>query len=408
MTDDSLLRVASMSSDRLRRGRVAVGVTLSCVLAAVLGPAASSATSSTGPFGAHGRYTPAHVVVSQSGQVLTSWTYTPSPSTGNWANDVVTQQLKHGKRKILAGKVGDISRKAPNHATGPLPESFQYLNDVATDRMGNLYLAGSGVVGRVSSAGRFEIVAGSLKGNGMARLGKPEEGRATQSKLGGTLTVAADRDRNVYIADFDNDVVEKVSRSGHLSIYAGRVGRTSPPDPSKGAAGPLGMPSDVAVDGAGNVFVTSGGYSTNFDLPANNQIVEIDPSGDLTIVAGKKGYGRPTFQEPAVESRLGINPTIAVSPSGSVYIAIGSDSWKKSRFAMVAMVDANGDLERVAGAKKGTGKPRVGPAGKSHLTGPTSLSFTRSGALLFIDHGSVLRIDSKEHLSIVQREVKIN
>ena len=88
---------------------------------------------------------------------------------------------------------------------------------VAVDAAGNLYIADSGrdVVERVTPSGRLSVVAGD------GRVGKPTPGRATSSELEGPSGLAVDSSGNLYIADNGNNMVEKVTPSGTLSVAAG-------------------------------------------------------------------------------------------------------------------------------------------------------------------------------------------
>jgi hypothetical protein len=56
----------------------------------------------------------------------------------------------------------------------------------------------------------------------------PAPGDATESPLGQPSDVAVDSRGDVYITDVDNDVVEKVTAAGQLSVVAGEVGQTAP------------------------------------------------------------------------------------------------------------------------------------------------------------------------------------
>jgi NHL repeat len=89
-------------------------------------------------------------------------------------------------------------------------------------------------------------------GDGTA--GAPTPGPATSSELQYPAGVAVDVGGNVYIGDRDNSMVEKVTPDGTLSIVAGN-GSYGAPTPGPATSSPLGDPSAVAVDGAGNVYI---------------------------------------------------------------------------------------------------------------------------------------------------------
>jgi hypothetical protein len=120
---------------------------------------------------------------------------------------------------------------------------------VAVDGAGNVYIVDDNeMVERVTSAGVLSIFAGD------GDVGAPTPGPATSSQLSHPRGVAVDGAGNVYIADFNNTVVEKVTPGGVLSIFAGS-GTYGAPTPGPATSSNLGFPSAVAVDGAGNVYI---------------------------------------------------------------------------------------------------------------------------------------------------------
>ena len=100
---------------------------------------------------------------------------------------------------------------------------------MAVDGSGNLYIADplSDVVEKVTPGGTLSIIAGT------GHFGRPTAGPATSSNLNHPDAVAVDSSGNVYIADTNNDVVEKVTPGGTLTIFAGN-GLIGTPDPWPG------------------------------------------------------------------------------------------------------------------------------------------------------------------------------
>lgn len=125
-----------------------------------------------------------------------------------------------GSTGALAVVAGDGVSGAPT----PGPATSSALGspaDVASDVAGNLYIADdtSLVIEKVTAAGALSVIAGD------GQSGAPTPGPATSSALADPVAVAVDDQGDVYIADAMNDVVEKVTPAGTLSIIAGRVGQ---------------------------------------------------------------------------------------------------------------------------------------------------------------------------------------
>jgi sugar lactone lactonase YvrE len=104
---------------------------------------------------------------------------------------------------------------------------------VAVDNQGNVYIAdtGNGRIRKVDASGIITTVAGS--GNGF-NLG--DGGPATSAQLANPSDVVVDGAGNLYIADYGNSRVRKVNTAGTISSVTGL---------NLGAAG-------LAVDTAGN------------------------------------------------------------------------------------------------------------------------------------------------------------
>jgi len=72
------------------------------------------------------------------------------------------------------------------------------------------------------------------------------------------VSLAADRDSNVYVADAGNSVIRRISRDGVVETFAGTAGQTGSAD-GVGAAARFYGPANVGVDEAGNVYVLDAG-----------------------------------------------------------------------------------------------------------------------------------------------------
>jgi trimeric autotransporter adhesin len=96
--------------------------------------------------------------------------------------------------------------------------SFAYPAGVATDSTGNLYVADSGnnCIRMVSPSGMITTVAG----NGSSGY-SGDEGPAIQASLNNPLGVTVDGAGNLFIADYQNNRIRKVSADGTITTVAG-------------------------------------------------------------------------------------------------------------------------------------------------------------------------------------------
>ena len=291
-------------------------------------------------------------------------------------NDAVEKVTPSGSLAVIAGGRGPVG-------PGPAADSSVGAQGVAVDGSGDLYIADqkNDVVEKVTPSGTLSIIAGVP-----GQPGVPTAGPATSSNLGGLFGVAVDGSGNVYIADFVNDVVEKVTPSGTLSIFAGVPGQSGVPTVGPATSSELDSPSGVAVDGSGNVYIADSG---------NDVVEQVTPSGALSIIAGVPGQSNDPRPGPATSSDLRGPFGVAVDPAGNVYISDGSGT--------VVKVTPSGTLSIIAGMAGQGGAPTPGPATSSDLNGPFGVAVDPAGNVFIADSGNdvVEKVTASGTLSIV-------
>jgi len=175
---------------------------------------------------------------------------------------------------------------------------------VALDSAGNLYIAdqSNGRIRKVDASGTITTVAGS--GTGFV-LG--DGGPATGTKFQ-PITVAVDSAGNLYISDFANNALRKVSNGIITTLYNTQPlgSACSPTTPTV-----LDTVTGLAFDAAGDLLISEPGC-----------IHKRDSSGKLTIYAGGAfltsccGDGGP-----ATSAYVNDAGDVAVDSAGNVYIA---------------------------------------------------------------------------------------
>jgi hypothetical protein len=140
---------------------------------------------------------------------------------------------------------------------------------VAVDTAGTIYVAdsGSNAIRTVDHGG----IIHTLAGNGAADYtgdGGPAKAAALSSPEG----VAVDRAGNVYIADFGNNVVRRVDKSGTIRTFAGSGTAGYAGDEGPAAAAQLLAPEGVAVDNYGAVYIADTGNNVIRNVDGNQMI----------------------------------------------------------------------------------------------------------------------------------------
>jgi len=228
---------------------------------------------------------------------------------------------------------------------------------VASLLLGSVFFTSATAVAAGSAT--LSIFAGTGAG------GPPTVGPARSSDLFEPFGVAVSPNGVVYIADTDNNVVERVGPSGNLTVFAG-TGTAGPPTPGMASRSDLNSPEGVAVDSSGNVFIAD---------TYNDEIEKVTPSGSLTIIAGTGSMGAPT-PGPATSSELNRPSAVAVGNPG-FYIADTANN-------LIEEVSSEGTLSVVAGTGE-PGPPTRGPATRSDLFEPDGVVALPSGGFAIAD-----------------------
>ena len=243
---------------------------------------------------------------------------------------------------------------------------------MALDGAGNLYIADGrnphNRIRKVDAAGVITTVAG-----GGSSLG--DGGPAVAAQLNNPRGVALDGAGNLYIADSGNNRIRKVDAAGVITTVAGdgtedEFGRGDyGGDGGAATAAQLNLPSDVALDGAGNLYIA------DFH---NHRIRKVDAAGVITTVAGDGTCCYGGDGGPATAAQL-YNPTgVAPDGAGNLYIA----DWNNGR---IRKVDAAGVITTVAGTGRGGYSGDGGLATAANLLGPSDVALDGDGNLYIAD-----------------------
>ncbi len=217
-------------------------------------------------------------------------------ATGNvyvadFGNNQIRKIATTGAVTTLAGSTRSGNANGTGTAAG-----FNGPAGVAVDAVGNVYVAdfNNNLIRKITAAGVVTTLAGSTAGK--------VDGIGTAASFRGPRGVAVDAAGNVYVADANNNLIRKVTAAGVVTTLAGNgsVGNAS----GAGTAASFYYPSGVAVDATGNVYVADAN---------NNLIRKITPAGTVSSVAGSGYLSLKTpFNGPVA---------VAVDAAGMLYVA---------------------------------------------------------------------------------------
>jgi uncharacterized protein (TIGR03437 family) len=181
----------------------------------------------------------------------------------NGGNVYITDTLDNRLRKVSS--VGIITTVAGNGIPGGGgnggPASQAGLNgplDFGFDPAGDLYLSTGLVIREITASGTIMAFAGTGPGYG------GDGGPATQAELYGPADAVGDSNGNVYISDKVNNLIRKVNSSGVISTYAGNAATRAAGfagDGGLATEAELSTPYQLALDSSDNLYIADYGNS---------------------------------------------------------------------------------------------------------------------------------------------------
>jgi hypothetical protein len=199
----------------------------------------------------------------------------------NTGNIYVADSGNHVIRKITpAGMVSTLAGGGQSGADGTgTAAGFTFPMGITVDSWGNIYVADTGdnTIRWVLPTGVVTTLAG---GNGNNAPGS-RNGTGTDALFNAPTGLATDSVGNIYVADFGNNTIRMITPAptAEVTTLAGSPGVKGSFD-GIGGDGLFNGPFGVAIDNAGNLYVSDTG---------NDTIREIDPSGYVTTLVGQAG-----------------------------------------------------------------------------------------------------------------------
>ena len=289
---------------------------------------------------------------------------------------VVEAGYRRVRRVVLAQEsITTVAGQLPTANAGDnVPATSTALLDpvgVAVDSIGNLYI-GDYIDSRIRKVSPSGIIT-TIAGNGIP--GYTPTGQASAAEIGGPLDMSFDPQGDLY---FIAGAVRKIDINGAISTVAGAAGNGYGGDHGPATTALLLGPTDAVVDAAGNIYITDRG---------NSVIRMVNPAGIITTFAGTT---QPTYGGdggPATAAQLFAPWQLALDKSGNLYIA----DWENSR---VRKINSSGIITTVAGGGAGAlgdGGPATAASIGGNLLG---VAVDAAGNLYITSDARIRKVDA--------------
>ena len=250
---------------------------------------------------------------------------------------------------------------------------FNIPYDIAIDASGNLYVTDyeNNHIYKVNPAGEVTALAGRMFSTGYA------DGTGNEAEFSRPRGITIDASGNLYVADFGNNRIRKITPAGEVTTLAGSTyGYTN----GMGSAAEFNGPSGITIDASGNLYVTD---------EINNCIRKVTPEGLVTTFAGSihgvwnDGWnyidGSDGWDADDIIAMNGYPSGITIDVLGNLYVTdLGNNRIRK--------VNPAGEVITLAGRTSAGYADGVGSV--AQFRSSTSIAIDDSGNLYVADTGN--------------------
>ncbi|MBE7499156.1 MAG: PQQ-binding-like beta-propeller repeat protein [Verrucomicrobiales bacterium] len=292
----------------------------------------------------------------------------------------VADTMGHRIRKISPG--GEVSTLAGSgvagHADGPgATAQFDQPLGVGVDGAGTVYVveAGSHCVRKITAAGVVSTLAGNLSAG-------YRDGAGATAQFNFPNDVVVDGAGDLYVTEFDNHTVRRVTAAGVVSTWVGD--RTAGYRDGPRGQARLTQPGGIAVDGAGNLYVSEWG---------GQRVRKVSVDGMVSTVAGTGEAGHRDGA--GSQAQFNQPDGMAVDGEGNVWVTDYGNQ-------VIRRIGVGGKVETVAGT--GVAGHVDGEGKQARFYSPAGIVRVGSGQVVVADWGNhvVRRVSLVRPVAIVR------
>ncbi|WP_438422712.1 cadherin domain-containing protein [Aquimarina macrocephali] len=284
----------------------------------------------------------------------------------------ITDVLESGDEALRVRTLAGNGTHGFTNGTGTSAQ-FSTPIGVDVDSNGNIYVAdrNNNVIRKITPAGVVSTFAGSTFGYA--------DGTGTAAKFHAPYGIAIDANDNIYVGDYINHRIRKITPAGVVTTLAGSgvVGSAD----GTGTAAQFNEPYGLDVDSNGNIYVADYG---------NNRIRKITPAGVVTTLAGSSsGFADGT----GTTAMFKAPHDVAVDNDDNVYVTDGFNH-------RIRKITPAGVVTTFAGTNQGFAD---GTGTQARFNTPEGITIDNSGNLYVTDRSNncIRKITSTGVVSIL-------
>ncbi len=263
-------------------------------------------------------------------------------------NLYIADQYNNSIRKITSGGVVTTLAGSTSGSSGNLngvgtAARFDYPIGVAVDSSGNVFVSEqfNNCIRKITSAGIVTTLAGSTSG-----ISGNIDGTGSAARFYSPQGITIDPSGNLYLTDYFNHNIRKVTNTGVVTTFAGSTNGFSGSNDATGTSARFNRPIGITIDSSGNLIVVES---------INNTIRKITPSGDVTTFLSLSSnsavfdtagnlYLASTFNHIKKISPTGVETIIAGSESGNSGVTDGIGTSARFDGILGIIIDSSGSL----------------------------------------------------------------
>lgn len=213
---------------------------------------------------------------------------------------------------------------------------FNRPSGVAVDASGNVYVGdyGNHMIRKITPEGAVTTLAGSTTPGFV-------DGTGANARFNGVANLDVNAGGNVYALDILNNAIRKITPEGVVTTLAGSTRGSAD---GQGTAASFNNFNGIRLDSGGNVYIADSG---------NNMIRKITPAGAVTTLAGST---TPGFADgTGAAARFDLPWGVGVDASGNVYVADSNNN-------AIRKITPEGVVTTLAGAQTAGSADGIGAA----------------------------------------------